>query len=127
MKTLTSFPSLMTASKRVPRMMVLYRDLLDIPEDMEVQGQPDDIFGTIIQRLAFDMHAAVTTLGDLTQYHANSIEAHLLSRILLEDLYQNEEVHEDYYPTLHDLEDTDALDAVFQEFNLPGKFEGQEF
>jgi len=127
MKQLTSFPRFKAAGTRVPRMMSLYRDLLDIPDEMEIQAQPHDLFGTIIQRLAFDMHVAIQTLGDLSAYHPNDLEAHIFTRVVLEDMYQNIDVDEEDYPTSPGLEDTEGMNAIFEEFNLPGEHEGAEF
>ena len=136
LEPLSYFESLTDHVFRRNRIMQLYRDVLDISDDAEVMIRPDDAVRTVLAELNFDLNVAMMPLAvkhnqevgaGRPGWPPNTVEMHLMSRIILEDLYQNEEVHEDFYPTSPGLDDTDGMNAVFTEFNLPGKFEGQEF
>lgn len=135
-EALSYFPNLLVPQLSRERLMALYRDVLDIQSEAVVAISTVDAMNAVLANLRFDIDAAMALTTEYLVALKQSkraipspgiINAHLFTKVILEDLYKNEEVHEDFYPTSPGLDDPQGMDAVFTEFNLPGEFEGEEF
>jgi len=101
-------------------LMELYRDYHDIPDDVAITVSSRDAFAAVAAYLDYDLDETLKYLRSVRPmkcYNPLSVQAHMLTRIVLEDLYQNEEVDTEYYPTEWG-DDEDNLIAIMEEFDM---------
>jgi len=115
MNILPHIPHYLNEANYHRALYALYSELHGIPPDVVVHTSHRDTLSAVASQLKCNLSIAATHVTHpLSKYPQRVLHAHFLTRLVLEDLYQNEDIHPDFYPQLPD----DATDRDITMFML---------